>query len=169
MVPGRDPAIVQWPGLSWTTSVTGYMPGVLLFAGMWVRAWRKKSFLRPMKTWLPWEGLWGGWSRWCSERGCRWRLLTCLLEFYTPLSCDCLFLLFCETIVSPACNKSDAFIIFFNSHNVPFHGPVLWRFFLPTLPSSFYFSHIPVLKSSTVDVCNVFRVFLNLTLFSNVC
>ena len=29
------------------------MPGVPLFTAVWTRAWRKESFLRPVRTWLP--------------------------------------------------------------------------------------------------------------------
>ena len=59
VLPGGDQAKVQQalcmlrPGLTWITNFTWCMPSLPLFTGMWVRTWRKKSFLRPMRTWLP--------------------------------------------------------------------------------------------------------------------
>ena len=40
---------------AWTTSSTSCMPSARLCTGMWVRAWRRASSLRLVRTWLPWR------------------------------------------------------------------------------------------------------------------
>ena len=40
-------------GLCLDHKLTWCMPSMPLFTDMWVRAWRKESFLRPVRTWLP--------------------------------------------------------------------------------------------------------------------